>query len=80
MAILLALGAAVAYGLSDFIGGLVSRFTSAWQVATVGAFSSTLFTTLAALFVPADPRPVDFAWAALGGIGGGAGVAFLYRG
>jgi len=31
--VLLALGAAVAYGLSDFIGGVVSRRTSVWPVA-----------------------------------------------
>ncbi len=80
LAILLALGAALAYGLSDFIGGLVSRFTSAWQVAVVGTLSSTVFTALAALAVPGDPQPVDFAWAVLGGIGSGAGVGFLYRG
>ena len=80
MAILLALGAALAYGVSDFVGGLVSRFTSAWQVAVVGTLSSTLFTSLAALFVPGEPRPVDFAWAVAAGIGEGVGVCFLYRG
>ena len=36
MAILLALVSALAYGLSDFIGGLVARRTSAWSVAVVG--------------------------------------------
>ena len=33
MAILLALLSAVAYGVSDFVGGLVSRRASAWAVA-----------------------------------------------
>lgn len=80
MAILMALCAAVSYGLSDFVGGLVSRRTSAWSVAVVGGISSVVFTGLAALFFTGDPRPVDFAWAAAGGIGSGTGVGFLYRG
>ena len=40
MGVLLALGAALAYGLSDFIGGLASRRTSAWSVAFVAAVGS----------------------------------------
>ena len=35
-AVLLSLAAAVAYGLSDFVGGLAARRTSAWPVAFVG--------------------------------------------
>ena len=80
MAILLALGAALSYGLSDFIGGLVSRRTSAWAVAVVGGTSSVVFTGLTALFFTGSPRPVDFAWATVAGIGSGVGVGFLYRG
>ncbi len=33
MSVVLALGAAIAYGLSDFLGGVVSRRTSVWPVA-----------------------------------------------
>ncbi|MDB5694441.1 MAG: protein of unknown function transrane [Alphaproteobacteria bacterium] len=80
MAILLALVAAFSYGLSDFIGGLVSRRTSAWAVAVVGGISSVVFTGLASLLFTGDPRPVDFAWATVAGIGSGCGVGFLYRG
>jgi uncharacterized membrane protein len=80
MAILLALFSAFAYGLSDFVGGLVSRRTEAWQVAVVGALSSTACTTLVAAFVPGDPQPADFAWAVLAGVGSGVGTGFLYRG
>lgn len=80
MAILLALCSALAYGLSDFIGGFVSRRTSAWAVAVVGQSASAVLTTLAALLVPGIPEPRDVAWALLGGVGGGMGVGFLYRG
>jgi uncharacterized membrane protein len=80
MAIVMALCAALSYGLSDFVGGLVSRRTSAWAVAVVGGLSSMVFTGLAALFFTGDPTTTDFAWAAAGGIGSGTGIGFLYRG
>ncbi len=35
---------------------------------------------LTALFFTGSPRPVDFAWATVAGIGSGVGVGFLYRG
>lgn len=80
MAIVLALVSAVAYGLSDFVGGLVSRRTSAWSVAVVGQASSALCVAAAALFIPGDPTRADLLWALLAGIGSGTGAAFLYRG
>ncbi len=80
MAVALALLSALAYGLSDFVGGLVSRRTSAWAVAVVGSLAATACTSAIALVVPGDPQPADFAWAALAGLGSGAGAGFLYRG
>jgi uncharacterized membrane protein len=80
MAVLFALCSALAYGLSDFIGGLVSRRTSPWAVAVVAQISSTTCTAAAATFVLGSPTPTDFAWATLAGLGSGAGGGFLYRG
>lgn len=80
MTVLLALGGALAYGLSDFVGGTASRRTSPWSVALVGAGVGGLLVLLAALVLGGDPRPADLAWAALGGLGNGIGTAFLYRG
>ena len=80
MTALLALGGALAYGLSDFVGGVASRRTSPWSVALVGALVGGALVTVAALVVGGDPRPVDHAWAVLGGLGNGIGTAFLYRG
>lgn len=80
MAVLLALFSALSYGLSDFVGGLVSRRTSAWAVAVVGQTSSTVVTAALAVLVPGTPRPADFAWALLAGVGSGMGTGFLYRG
>ena len=80
MGVLLALVAAIAYGLSDFVGGLVSRRTSAWSVAVVGQASSAVCVTVAALFVPGDPTRADLVWGLVAGVGSGTGAAFLYRG
>jgi drug/metabolite transporter (DMT)-like permease len=80
MAVVLALVSALAYGLSDFLGGILSRRTSAWSVAVVAQLSSAACTALVALFVPGDPVGADFWWAALAAVGSGAGAGFLYRG
>ncbi|WP_457208176.1 EamA family transporter [Nocardioides sp. P5_C9_2] len=80
MGVLLALGAALAYGLSDFIGGLASRRTSAWSVAFVAAVGSLVGAVALALAVPGHATGTDLAWGALAGVGSGTGGAFLYRG
>lgn len=80
MAVILALCSAIAYGLSDFVGGMVSRRTSAWQVAVVAQTSSTLCTAAVASFVTGSPTSRDFAWSLLAGVASGVGTGFLYRG
>src|SRR4051794_5113281 len=70
----------MAYGLSDFVGGILSRRTSAWSVAVVGQCSSALCTSLLALFIAGSPTAGDFRWAVLAGVGTGVGTGFLYRG
>ncbi|MDR7254528.1 drug/metabolite transporter (DMT)-like permease [Nocardioides sp. BE266] len=80
MAVLLSLVAALAYGLSDFVGGLASRRTSAWPVAFVGAVAAFVGAVVLALVVEGSPTRSDFLWGALAGVGSGAGGAFLYRG
>jgi drug/metabolite transporter (DMT)-like permease len=80
MAIALALFSALAYGLSDFVGGLVSRRASAWAVAVLANLSATLCIGAIALVVPGEPTTEDFLWAVLAGLGSGAGTGFLYRG
>jgi drug/metabolite transporter (DMT)-like permease len=80
MAVLLALVSAVCYGLSDFVGGLVSRRASVWAVAVLAQASSALSTMLLALFRGGSPTGADFAWASLAGVATGVGTGFLYRG
>lgn len=80
MTVLLALASALAYGLSDFVGGLVSRRVSPWSVAVVAALSATACTAGAAAVVPGDPTGSSLAWGALAGVASGVGAGFLYRG
>jgi uncharacterized membrane protein len=80
VAVVLALVSALAYGLSDFVGGLVSRRVSAWPVAVVGQLSATFCTGLVALSVAGSPDGSDYAWGVLAGLGSGVGTGFLYRG
>jgi drug/metabolite transporter (DMT)-like permease len=78
--VLLSLGAALAYGISDFLGGLISRRTSVWPVAMLACAGAGLGTLVLALTVPGTPSSSDIAWGLLAGVGSGAGTAFLYRG
>ncbi|EFQ82124.1 putative membrane protein [Aeromicrobium marinum DSM 15272] len=80
MAVALALLSAVAYGVSDFLGGVFSRRVSVWQVAVVGQSSSTVCVLVLTLFVDGEPVARDFGFAALAGLATGLGTAFLYRG
>jgi uncharacterized membrane protein len=80
VAIVLSLISALAYGVSDFLGGIFAKRSSPWQVAVVGQSSSTFFSLIAALIVAGSPTGHDLAFGALAGLGGGFGVVFLYRG
>ena len=80
MPIVFALVSAASYGVSDFLGGLFAKKSSAWQVSIVGQSSSAVFAFILALFLIGTPAQADWLWAAAGGLGGGFGAAFLYRG
>jgi drug/metabolite transporter (DMT)-like permease len=80
VAIVFSLISALAYGISDFLGGIFAKKASPWQVAVVGQTSSGFFSLIAALFVSGSPTGRDIAFGALAGLGGGFGVVFLYRG
>jgi len=78
--VLLALGSAVAYGISDFVGGTLSRRVSPWTVAVVAQCASTACVTVLALSTGGDPTSRDLAWGVVAGLGNGIGGVFLYRG
>lgn len=79
-AVLLALCSAAAYGISDFIGGVLAGRISAWTVAFCGQLGGAVVVTLAALLGNGELTWAALAWGALGGLGNGLGGVFLYRG
>jgi drug/metabolite transporter (DMT)-like permease len=78
--VLLALGSALAYGASDFVGGFVSRRTPAWGVAFVVQLCSALAMLALVLVDTRAPSTHDLGWGLLSGIGSGVGISFLFRG
>jgi drug/metabolite transporter (DMT)-like permease len=76
----LALASALSFGLSDFVGGILSKTRSVWLVATASQLTAALATALIAVLAKGDPRPADFAWGAAAGLGAAVGITFLYRG
>jgi drug/metabolite transporter (DMT)-like permease len=80
LTIVLALGSALMYGLSDFLGGVLSRRTSVWAVAVVTQVTALVAIGGAALVLGGTPAPEDWMWGAIAGIGTGTGTGFLYRG
>lgn len=79
-AVLLALGSAAAYGLSDFVGGTTSKRVSPWSVALVAQLAGGLLVLALALVLGGDPTGTDLRWALLAGVANGIGTGFLYRG
>ena len=78
--ILLALGSALMYGVSDFFGGVLSRRTSVWPLAVVTQVTALVAIGVAALVLGGTASPEHWMWGAIAGIGTGTGTGFLYRG
>lgn len=78
---LLALGSAVGYGLSDVLGGLLARRVPFVRVALLGQVGGLIVTALLAPLLSAGvPGGSDLAWGALSGVGTGLAMTFLFRG
>ncbi|WP_242905597.1 EamA family transporter [Actinomadura terrae] len=76
-----ALGSALAYGVADVAGGLLSRRAGFAGVALLGQLGGLGCALVAALLVPAPGvTAADLGWGALSGVGTGIGMVFLYRG
>jgi drug/metabolite transporter (DMT)-like permease len=77
----LALGAALCFGITDFVSALLARRVHSAAVALVAQLGGTALILVAALLVPAPSVSAGtLGWGALSGIGTGIGVAFLFRG
>jgi uncharacterized membrane protein len=80
LAAALALASALSYGLSDFVGGILSKSRTVWTVATASQLTAALGVAVVAVLAPGDPSAADFGWGAAAGLGGALGIVFLYRG
>jgi drug/metabolite transporter (DMT)-like permease len=81
MGALFALASSISYGLSDFLGGVVSRRTSFLRVAFLGQLGGFLSTAVVAPLVSTTaPATADLAWGGLSGVGTGLAMTFLFRG
>jgi drug/metabolite transporter (DMT)-like permease len=80
-AIFLALGAALSYGLGDFLGGVTSRRTHVLRVLVVSQASGAAAVVVWVVLADEPFLGLGATLAALGaGIGGVSGLAALYRG
>jgi hypothetical protein len=62
-----ALLGAAAYGVSDFLGGIVGRRASSWAVAATGGLGGAVASAVVALLTPGHPGAGDLAWGAAAG-------------
>jgi drug/metabolite transporter (DMT)-like permease len=76
-----ALASALSYGLSDFLGGMLSRRAPFIRVALAGQAGGLIATLAAAPFITRGvPDVPDLLWGCLSGIGTGMAMTFLFRG
>ncbi|MCZ4538418.1 DMT family transporter [Gordonia terrae] len=78
--ILLGIGAAFAYGASDFVGGIASRRASAWAVAGASQATAAIIAVPFAVMTFVLPTASSAGWAALAGLGAGIGNVMIYHG
>ena len=80
-AALLALGAALCWGVGDFIGGLASRRLAVLSVLVITMPTGAAIAGVVLLVRPnRPPAGVDLLLAAVAGLAGLVGVGALYRG
>lgn len=78
LALVLAAGSSVVWGVADFSGGSLTRRLPTFAV-TVVSQSAGFVALLVAVAVRGDVDTRSFALGVLGGLGGGAGLAAFYR-
>lgn len=81
MAVVLALGAALVYGVADFLGGVSSRRTATWTVVVGAQICGLVALLLVMPFLPeATVTGSDLAWGAAAGLAGAVGLTQFFRG
>ncbi len=79
MAVLLALGCAVVYGASDFLGGLASRRTSVFGVVAFSQLAGLVALVALLPWLGGRVGPADLGWGAAAGGAGAAGLVVFFR-
>lgn len=80
MAIILALIAALLWGVTDYVGGAMSRRASPFSVGVAELIAAAVCIVPVVLPFGGDPGLTDFAWASVAGLCGGVATGFFYRG
>jgi drug/metabolite transporter (DMT)-like permease len=79
-AVVLGLISALSWGGSDFLGGLASRAIGSLTTATVAQAIGLLAVAIVALLAAESaPGQAEILWSVAAGVGGGLGIATLYR-
>jgi|GEM_PF-1936957 len=80
-AVLFALGAAVSFGLTDYVSGVLSRRLRILDILGIGNLFGLLLVIALLPLLPAEAlSPADLAWGLVGGICSAMGVLLLLRG
>ncbi|MFI0354322.1 EamA family transporter [Actinomadura sp. 9N407] len=79
MVTVLALGAALAYGVADFLGGAVARKSSALRALAWCVPVGFVVVLIAALLIGGRPTWPSLAWGFGAGLAGGIGLITFYR-
>jgi uncharacterized membrane protein len=79
MVTVLALSAALAYGVADFLGGTVTRKAGAIRVLSWCVPIGLALVLVSALFSGGSPSPGPMTWGFVAGLSGGAGLMTFYR-
>src|ERR671919_1806469 len=80
MEIVLALGSAIAYGVADFGGGVLSKKAHVFTVILLSQLTASLAVLAVLPFWDGVLSWPALQWGAAAGVAGMAGAAFLYRG
>jgi drug/metabolite transporter (DMT)-like permease len=79
VAVLLALGCAVVYGASDFLGGLASRRTSVFGVVAFSQLAGLVALVALLPWLGGQVGPADLGWGAAAGVAGATGLVVFFR-
>ncbi|GAA2119731.1 EamA family transporter [Actinomadura alba] len=79
MVTLLGLGAALGYGVADFLGGAASRRSSVLRVLLLGMPVGLVLLSAAAVLTTGPPTGGGLAWGLAAGLAGATGILTFYR-